>query len=194
MAHDAAAIAGEAAADAKVRLRREVRARRTAAARADPGAARALAWRAAALPRSATVSGYWPVRDEIDPGPLMEAFATRARIALPRIGPDGMAFVVMGPDDAMVDGAFGLREPSGRRVVVPDLVLVPLLAFTRRGDRLGYGKGHYDRWLAAHPDALTVGLAYAAQEMDGLPVEPHDQPLDAVLTERELIAVSGRVG
>ncbi len=73
---------------------------------------------------------------------------------------------------------------------MPDVLLVPLLAFTRDGGRLGYGKGHYDRWLGAHPGRRTVGIAYAAQEMDALPLEPHDQPLDAILTERELIRVA----
>ena len=74
--------------------------------------------------------------------------------------------------------------------VFPKALLVPLVAFDRRGGRIGYGKGHFDRAIAAleeqHP-VLTIGLAYAVQEIDEVPVEPHDRPLDIIITETELI-------
>ena len=173
----------------KVRMREEALARRSEASRTAVGAAAAVAARAADVPPGAIVSGYIPIRDELDPRPLMDALRTGARIALPRIRERRMEFVAMGPGDRLVAGGFGLSEPSGGEIVVPDVLLVPLLAFTRQGARLGYGAGHYDRWLAEHPDSRTVGLAFAAQEVEALPLEAHDQPLDAILTERELIRV-----
>ena len=182
----------DTAADEKARLRTTAMLRRAEAARTVRGAADAIAAHARSLPAAAIVSGYLPIRDEIDPRPLMAALAPGTRIALPRIDPDGMRFLVMGPGDTMRAGRFGLTEPASGEEVVPDLLLVPLLGFTREGARLGYGKGHYDRYLAAHPGRATVGLAYAAQEFDTLPVEPHDQPLAAILTEAELIEIPPR--
>jgi 5-formyltetrahydrofolate cyclo-ligase len=86
-------------------------------------------------------------------------------------------------------GPYGLREPDGPPVTVSEvgLVLVPLLAYDTSGNRLGSGKGFYDRFFAAHPKlgehAVIIGVAYSAQGVDALPIEPHDYPLDAVVTE-----------
>ncbi|WP_420391589.1 5-formyltetrahydrofolate cyclo-ligase [Acuticoccus sp.] len=179
----------------KASARRAARERRAIAALAARDAPQALAAAASVLPRAEILAGYVPIRDEIDPGPLLKVCSVRARIALPRVGREGLEFLVMGEGDELVPGPFGLREPSGGTRVAPQLLLVPLLAFTRRGDRLGYGKGHYDRYLAWHPGVRAVGLAYAAQEVDALPVEAHDAQLWAILTEQELIvASSGTVG
>ncbi|MBJ3777591.1 5-formyltetrahydrofolate cyclo-ligase [Acuticoccus mangrovi] len=168
-------------------LRRDAMARRAAAAAAAPDAAERLAARAAALPAARTVSAYVAMRDEIDPLPLARALAARGmRLALPVVADKAMSFHAWADGEPLTPGPFGTMEPSGE-AATPDLLLVPLLAFTRDGGRLGYGAGHYDRWLAAHPEAKTVGLAYAAQEVEALPIEPHDQPLDAILTEREFI-------
>ena len=90
----------------------------------------------------------------------------------------------------MVPGAFGARVPKASEPVVPDVVIVPMLAFDRNGHRLGYGGGFYDRTLAAlraQQDVFAVGLAYAAQELKGLPFEATDAPLDAIVTEREVL-------
>lgn len=175
----------------KARLRTAALLTRREAARTVAGAAAALAVRAGEIPQGAIIGGYLPVRDEIDPRPLMRALATGAEIALPRVEGDTMRFLLMGEGDVIERGRFGLAEPSGGTEVVPEVILVPLLAFARDGARLGYGKGYYDRWLAAHPGCRTVGLAYAAQELDALPIEPHDQPLDAILTETGVIEVRG---
>jgi 5-formyltetrahydrofolate cyclo-ligase len=80
----------------------------------------------------------------------------------------------------------GIASSSGA-VVVPDVVLVPCVGFTREGYRLGYGGGYFDRWLAAHPGVISIGLAWSLSETHFAP-EPHDQPLTMVLTEREVIA------
>ena len=82
----------------------------------------------------------------------------------------------------MAPGRFGTAVPTGA-AMVPTLLLVPLLAFDRRGNRLGYGAGYYDRTLAALPGVRTLGCAFGAQELDSVPVGPHDVKLDAVATE-----------
>ena len=155
--------------------------------RRPPRAAEALANHAGQFPSADVVSAYVPMRSEIDPFPLAAALGTRgSRTALPAIVDGGMVFRAWREGEPLVAGTFGTREPEGGEVM-PSLLLVPLLAFTRGGLRLGYGGGFYDRWLAAHPGVPCFGLAYAAQEVEELPREPHDQRLTGVLTEREVI-------
>lgn len=175
--------------------------RRAHAAKANPVAAIALAQLfppELTPPSGAIVAGYAPWRTEIDPGPLMARLASRgARLALPVTPPKGsdaaLAFRLWNPVQILSPGHFGVREPSDDAPEVdPDLVLVPLLAFDRRGHRLGWGAGHYDRTLLAlrqRKPAPAIGLAYAAQRFEDLPVQAHDQVLDGVLTEVAYIEV-----
>lgn len=80
-------------------------------------------------------------------------------------------------------GPLGLLQPlADAPQMTPDVVMVPLVGFTARGARLGQGGGHYDRWLADHPETVAIGLAWDCQLVDELPVEPHDQPLAAIVT------------
>ena len=181
---------------AKDALRAEAFARRDALAkdfRRD--AARAVRDRGLALPelRQARIVGaYWPIRSEVDPRPLMRALLRRGQdIALSQILHPHLSWRLWRPGDVLVRGGFGVREPGpDAPECFPDALLVPLAAFDRRGGRLGYGKGHFDRAIAAlsrmHP-VLTVGLAYAAQEIDAVPSEAHDRRLDFVMTERDTI-------
>lgn len=90
-------------------------------------------------------------------------------------------------DTDLEAGPYGLLQPAGdARRLVPDMVFVPLLGFTAEGQRLGQGGGHYDRWLADHPDAIAIGLAWDCQLLDSLPIEPHDRPLAAIITPTRL--------
>ena len=115
--------------------------------------------------------------------------------ALPRTPPKGsglpLSFHVKPPREMLVKSAFGVLEPPPEAPVIePDILLVPLLGFDRRGYRLGYGAGHYDRTLAtlrARRPILAVGLAWACQEVDLIPADGFDQPLDWVVTENEAI-------
>ncbi len=134
------------------------------------------------------ISGYMPIRTEIDPLPVMRELAETRTIGVPVIlGPgQPLAFHRWTPDAAMQDGPFGAKIPQDPVPVTPRILILPLVAFDRRGFRLGYGGGFYDRTLAqlrAAGPVLAVGFAYAAQQSENLPTEPTDQPMDAVITE-----------
>ena len=183
---------------AKALLRAEVLARRGLVADA---AARAFAQRIAevggalATERSARIAAaYWPIKGEASPVPLLEELAARnVMTALPAMDwrDHALVFRRWRPGEPLVEVEFGVREPAAEAPRVrPDLVFVPLVAFDRRGHRLGYGAGFYDRTLAdlrLTGRTTTVGIAYAIQEVPEMPNEGHDQRLDYVLTDREWI-------
>lgn len=142
----------------------------------------------AGLAEAPLVGAFWPIRSEVDPRPLIERlFARGQRVALPRVTPDGLVFREWRAGEALVPGAFGLSEPRDDLPAVdPTALIVPLAAFDRRGHRVGYGRGYYDRAIARLSDrgpVLTVGIAFRVQEVDRVPSEPHDRPLDHLLTE-----------
>jgi 5-formyltetrahydrofolate cyclo-ligase len=139
----------------------------------------------------APLAGYMPIRTEIDPLPVMAAWS--GHVGVPVIQGAGLPleFHSWTPGCAMTDGPFGAQVPADAHAITPRLLIVPLVAFTRQGGRLGYGGGFYDRTLqmlrAANPATRAVGFAFAAQEADDLPLEPTDQPLDAIATERDVL-------
>ncbi len=140
------------------------------------------------------VGGFWPIRSEIDPRPaLLELDALGLRSALPVVTPSGLIFRAWKTGDAMAEGSFGLREPEATAPEVSPLaLLVPLAAFDRRGHRIGYGAGYYDRAIArlsAIGPLLTIGIAFSVQEIDRVPEEPHDRSLNAIVTEKETILI-----
>jgi 5-formyltetrahydrofolate cyclo-ligase len=139
------------------------------------------------------VSGYAPIRSEIDPMPLMLKLAAQgARLALPTVTARGqsLSFRAWSAGNKMVLGPLGILEPSPAAAeLIPDVMLVPLAAFDRLGHRIGYGAGHYDRSLAhlRKSNAITaIGIAFAAQEIEAVPALSHDVPLDYVLTETRM--------
>lgn len=147
-----------------------------------------------AVPHGAVVAGFSSIRSEINPVPLLRRFADAgARLALPAIVARGrpLAFRAWGFGEELARGQWGIREPKPEAAEVrPDIVIVPLAAFDRRGYRIGYGAGYYDLTLHALRDekaVIAIGLAFAMQEIDEVPALPHDAPLDLVLTEREVI-------
>ena len=142
-------------------------------------------------PPGAAVSGYWPMRDEVDVRPLLEALRRRGHPVLlpvtPRRG-NPLTFRRWLPGAAMVAERFGTMAPAAdAEPGVPDWLFLPLLAFDARGHRLGYGGGFYDRTLAALPGAVAVGCAYASQQVDAVPTGPYDARLHAVATERGIL-------
>ncbi|MBR1092395.1 5-formyltetrahydrofolate cyclo-ligase [Bradyrhizobium manausense] len=139
------------------------------------------------------VSGYSPIRSEIDPLPLMRKLADEgARLALPCVTARGQALVfrLFHPNDRLMLGPLGIPEPSPAAAeVIPDVMLTPLAAFDRLGHRIGYGAGHYDFTFAHLRKTKTIvgiGLAFAVQEIEAVPALAHDVALDYVLTESEL--------
>lgn len=148
----------------------------------------------AEIERHAVVAGYWPFGSELDVRPLMTELATAGvALALPvtRALDLPLEFRRWQPGDALENGAHGISQPTpAAPVVVPNILLVPLLAFDAAGWRLGYGAGYYDRTLAVlrdrllAPRVLAIGLAYAVQEMAQIPHHAGDQRLDGVVTEQ----------
>jgi 5-formyltetrahydrofolate cyclo-ligase len=182
----------------KTELRRRMRAQRLRLARARPDAAALAAGRLPApmLSRFALVSGYHAMGTELDPGPVLRRFAQAgAQLALPvaedRDAP--LVFRLWSEGDPQIPDAFGIPAPAPDAPrVLPDLVITPMLAFDRGGHRLGQGAGHYDRSIAnlrASKPVFVLGLAYAGQEIEALPAEPHDERLDAILTDVGYIRV-----
>jgi 5-formyltetrahydrofolate cyclo-ligase len=143
--------------------------------------------------RDLLVSGFWPIRSELDPRWLMRELAAQgAKLALPCIEQGRLVFRHFTFGDRLQKVGFGLSQPPIEAALVfPDVMLVPLAAFDRKGGRIGYGKGFYDGAILRQVDMgkppRTLGLAFACQEVEEVPLESHDQRLDEVLTERELI-------
>jgi len=142
------------------------------------------------LPSGASVSAYVAIGEEADAAPLLHALRALGHvIALPRVAGRGkpLDFHRFDAGDVLVPGGFGLSEPaSDWPRIEPDILVVPLLAFDRRGYRIGYGAGFYDRTLAklrAARDVLAVGFAFAAQEFETVPHDENDQRLDWIVTE-----------
>lgn len=139
----------------------------------------------------AVVAGFWPIGAEIDVRPLLALLAERGHaICLPVTPGRGLklSFRHWRPGDSLLPGRFGTSHPQGEDMV-PDYLLVPLLAFDRQGNRLGYGAGYYDRTLSGLPGAFRLGCAYASQEMDAVPAGPDDVRLHAVATERQVVRI-----
>jgi 5-formyltetrahydrofolate cyclo-ligase len=140
-------------------------------------------------PPGAVISGFWPMGEEIDIRPLLHALHDRGhRVALPVTPRRGEALTFRGwqPGDVLVPERFGTMRPIGD-ILTPDMLLIPLLAFDAAGGRLGYGGGFYDRTLAGLPGRFRLGCAFAAQQVDAVPVGPYDIRLDAVATENGII-------
>lgn len=186
-----------ASSPSKSELREAAFARRKALSdEARAAAAEAIAARAfpVAVMPDAVVAGYMPIRGEIDPRPLLGALAQQgARTAMPTIAAQDapLIFRAWQEGDRLQRGALGIQEPLPEsEILVPDIVLVPLAAFDRAGQRIGYGAGHYDRALSKlrlEKPIVAIGLAFAIQEVAHVPAEAHDVPLDLVLTETETI-------
>ena len=136
------------------------------------------------------IAGYWPMRQEQDPVPLMKRlFAAGQAVALPVIEkPEKtLSFRAWEPGLVLEEADFGTSQPPPEAATLnPRILLVPLLAFDERGFRLGYGGGYYDRTIAAlrqTGELLAVGIAYDAQQIERVPEEEFDQRLDWVVTE-----------
>jgi 5-formyltetrahydrofolate cyclo-ligase len=185
----------------KAELRKSALARREALPPAErQAAAGAIARRPFPLRISpgVIVSGFSPLKSEINPLPLLRTLADAgARLALPVVAGRGQPLIMRAYafGQELNSGVWGIREPKDDAPEVdPDVLIVPLAAFDRRGNRIGYGAGYYDMTinrLRALKPVTAVGIAYAAQEVPDVPVTERDARLDLVLTERETIDFRG---
>lgn len=186
---------------AKASLRKQQAKTRAAAAASSPEAAEHLGHHADALIKlldvgaGAIFAGYWPIRSELTPLPLMaQLVANGMATALPATPEEGQPLIFhrWQQGDPLIGGMYGTSEPEASAPqCTPDVLLVPMLAFDLAGYRLGYGGGFYDRTLAAirpqKPDVRAIGIAYAEQQVETVPIGPYDASLDAVLTPAGLI-------
>lgn len=137
------------------------------------------------------IAGFAPIGGEIDLWPLLHHLQSSGRIiglpvALAKPAP--LTFRTWTPDCEIACDQYGIQYPINGEIITPTLILVPLLAFTAAGDRMGYGGGYYDRTLSAlraQSELFACGVAYAGQEVDSLPTNDHDERLDGILTEKE---------
>lgn len=160
----------------------------------------AIAEQVLALPEFALaagpVSGFWPIGSEADARQILVGASGRGlATCLPAVVDGALVFRRWTPWEPIVPGGFGTLVPLPEAdTVLPRTLIVPLLGFDRRGFRLGYGKGHYDRALTELASAgpiLAIGIAYGCQEVEAMPIEPHDRALDIIVTERGVIRRSG---
>ena len=188
-------IMRDAPLNSKQSLRRTLRKARRDYTASLPDAIRALLFKRPPahlmelIPANATI-GLYHADEEEAPAASYARFFFEAghQIALPLILDKKGHMEFRGHSDPfegsdLERGPRNLLQPgTGADVMTPDVVFVPLVGFTESGDRLGQGGGYYDRWLATHPDVLAIGLAWDVQLSEDLPVEPHDIPLDAIVT------------
>jgi len=144
--------------------------------------------------RGKIIAGYWPIGSEIDCRLGLTALHQNGAVAcLPITGQRGdrLVFRRWAPDDALEQGPFGTFHPrSSAAVIEPSVLLIPLLAFDAKGQRLGYGAGYYDRTLSAMrsvKSVMAIGIAFDEQETDLIPTEPTDAALDGVVTDKRLL-------
>ncbi|MBJ7438172.1 MAG: 5-formyltetrahydrofolate cyclo-ligase [Sphingopyxis sp.] len=186
----------------KQKLREKLRFRRKHFAANLDAMAQLTAFRALPAPLTellaehAIVGAYVAWGDEPDVLPMFAGLAAAGALALPHHAAriDTMEFRRWQIGEALVKGRWGTQQPtSDASTAAPDLIFCPLVGFDRQGGRIGQGGGHYDRYFAAHPDALRIGVGWSVQEIDDVPRESTDVALDAILTEQEFILCGDRL-
>lgn len=186
----------------KQKLRERLRFRRRHFAANLDGMAQLAAFRALPAPLverladQAIVGAYVAHGDEPDVLPMLADLAATGALALPHHAGRAaeMRFRRWRPGESLVTGPWGTQQPDdGAPLAEPHAIFCPLVGFDRRGGRIGQGGGHYDRYFAAHPAALRIGIGWSVQEIDDCPRESTDIALDAILTEQELILCGDRL-
>jgi len=145
------------------------------------------------ISKAQIIAGYWPMAGELDIRPLLQAFENRnQQLVLPVVSQKAcpLIFQKWNFGDDLIAGAHGTKQPvKAADILQPDLVIVPLLAFDRKGGRLGFGGGYYDRTLV-ELKAVRVGVGYDEQQVDAVPMDEFDQRLDWIVTPTRVIRCS----
>lgn len=186
----------------KQKLRERLRFRRRHFAANLDGMAQLAAFRALPAPLSeliaehAVTGAYAAWGDEPDILPMFASLADAGALALPHHAGrvEAMDFRRWRTGEPLTKGPWGTRQPSDEAPkAAPDVIFCPLVGFDRQGGRIGQGGGHYDRYFAAHPNVLRIGIGWSVQEIDATPRESTDIALDAILTEQEFILCGDRL-
>ena len=135
------------------------------------------------------IGGYYPYNYEINVIPIMEKFERlKYIISLPKIGQNSnMNFFIWSTNDPLNTNKYGIPEPINNKIIFPDVLLVPLVAYDKNFNRVGYGGGFYDRYLKRIKkikNVLTIGLAFSYQKVKKIPIEKNDIKLDFIVTEK----------
>ena len=148
------------------------------------------------IPPNSKVSGYWPLAEELDTLPTLQALHNAGhQVLLPVMQGAGkpLVFATWDPGDTLVAASFNTLAPAADKPrLVPEVMICPLLAFDRKGYRMGYGGGFYDRSIAqiqTSQELLTIGVAFAAQEVESIITGPYDMPFHTIVKEQEVIIV-----
>ncbi len=137
------------------------------------------------------IAAYYAMNNELTILPLVEKlWAKNKQICLPSVIENNqpMIFRAWQRGDELIDGLHNIKAPDDNALIlVPDIIIMPLVAFDKKGNRLGYGKGYYDRTVAdMKRNPLLVGYAYSVQEVENIEYESHDVPLDYLVSEKEV--------
>ena len=178
--------------DLKKKVRKEAFINRQKAFAADLGNSAFLLSSVLAGYRGVPIAGYLPIKTEIDPLSAMEEAFAYSLVGVPVIQGNSkpLKFSRWEPGCHLKKGPFDVQIPVNSNYFVPEVLIIPMVAFDRNGGRLGYGGGFYDRTLEhlrSRHAILAIGFAYSEQEFENLPLEPTDQKLDIIITEREII-------
>ena len=178
--------------DLKKKIRKEAFINRQKAFAADIGNSASLLSSVLAGYRGVPIAGYLPIKTEIDPLSAMEEASAHSLVGVPVIQGNSkpLKFSRWEPGSHLKKGPFDVQIPVNSNYLVPEVLIIPMVAFDRNGGRLGYGGGFYDRtldYLRSRHATLAIGFAYSEQEFENLPLEPTDQKLDIIITEREII-------
>ncbi|MFT4604843.1 MAG: 5-formyltetrahydrofolate cyclo-ligase [Rhodothermales bacterium] len=156
------------------------------------------------IDRAVSVMAFWPMKLEPDLSTLLDRLVARGvQVALPFITRSEPASVAGGPRmvarpyqsaDALVTNHWGIREPTGLEIRPDslDIILIPAVAISRTGDRLGHGRAYYDEYLLTATSARLIAPVFREQLVDWLPVEGHDRPVDLIITPDEVIRTKSR--
>ncbi len=138
------------------------------------------------------IGGYYPVNYEVDDLEILKKFSKKKiKISLPVVKKNfKIDFILCSLDSTFIINQYGIPEPSDGKVVYPDILLIPLVAFDKKLNRIGYGAGFYDRlirFLKKRKNIITIGLAFDFQEVHLIPVSKYDQKLDYIVTNRKIL-------
>tara|TARA_B100001063_G_C16600334_1_gene470359 strand:- start:52 stop:591 length:540 start_codon:yes stop_codon:yes gene_type:complete len=136
------------------------------------------------------LGGYYAYNHELDPMKILEKFESlNYQILLPKIKKKfQMDFFAWSTHDPLIINKYGIPEPTSKKIIYPDILLVPLVAFDKNLNRIGYGGGFYDRYIRRikkRKNVLTIGLAYSFQKVNKIPINKYDTKLDFVITEKQ---------